>query len=107
MRKSAKRFLSFSAVFLLAAFLCPLGHAQVLYGTLTGNVTDPSGALVPGAKIEALNTGTGSMRNAVSDEHGTYRFTDLQGGQYKVTVKAASFQTVVIDNVVINNNEVR
>jgi len=32
---------------------------QVLYGTLTGNVTDPSGAVVPNAKVEAVNTQTG------------------------------------------------
>ena len=69
--------------------------AQVLYGTLTGNVTDSSGAAVPAATIVALNTGTGISRQATSDDHGVYVFNDLQAGPYKITVSAPSFATVV------------
>jgi hypothetical protein len=45
-------------------------RAQILCGSLTGNVTDRTGAAVPGAKIDAINIATGIARQAVSDEHG-------------------------------------
>ena len=67
---------------MLAGFLLlsGTGQAQVLYGSLTGNVTDPSGAAVPGATIEVLNVGTGVTRQGASDERGVYLFTLLQPG---------------------------
>src|ERR1039458_9365286 len=46
--------------------------AQVLYGSLTGNVTDPSSAAVPGAKVTALNIDTGLSREATTDDRGAY-----------------------------------
>ena len=51
------------------AMLCASGtaSAQVLYGTLTGNVTDSSGAVIPGAKVEALNVGTGTARQTTTN----------------------------------------
>ena len=57
-----------------------LSHGQVLYGSLTGNITDPSNAVVPNAKIEALNVGTGTSKTASTDERGVYLFNDLQSG---------------------------
>ncbi len=44
-----------------------VAKGQVLYGSLTGNITDASGAPLPGAKIEAANTGTGVATEGVSD----------------------------------------
>jgi len=86
---------------------CGVANAQVLYGSLTGNVTDPSSAAFVGAKVEASNTDTGVVRQAVTDERGAYLFSNLQAGTYKVTFTARSFKTVVADNVRINANEVR
>jgi hypothetical protein len=45
-------------------------QAQVLYGSLTGNLTDASGAAVPGAKAEALNVATGIAKQTVTDDRG-------------------------------------
>src|SRR5262249_31105965 len=88
--------------------LCsPDARAQVLYGSLTGNVTDPSGGAVPAVKIEALNTGTGVSRAATSDSAGSYSFNDLQPGIYKITFSAPSFRTVVQENVPILANNLR
>jgi hypothetical protein len=54
------------APFLLAVLAIPSGlHAQVLYGSLTGNVTDSTGAALPNAKVEALNTATASLAKSV------------------------------------------
>jgi hypothetical protein len=80
--------------------------AQVLYGSLTGNVTDSSGGAVPGAKVEALNVGTGIAKDTITDERGSYLFTDLQTGTYKVTVSAPSFRTVVQEGVSVAANTV-
>jgi hypothetical protein len=93
--------------FLLAASAATQLRAQVLYGSLTGNITDPSFSAVPGAKVEALNTGTGASRFATSDERGLYLFTNVQAGIYKVTVTLPSFKTMVVDAVQVNANEVK
>jgi len=86
----------------LLAIACPRSvYSQVLYGSLTGNVTDPAGAMVPGAHVEALNQGTNVKSETNTDERGIYRFTDLQIGLYKVTVTAKSFATVVETGVQI------
>jgi len=104
---STTKLLRWVIALLAAALLCGVANAQVLYGSLTGIVSDPSGASVPGAKVEALNTATGIAKNTVTDDRGVYRFTDMQVGAYKITVKAASFATTTEDNVQVNNNEVR
>ena len=66
---------------------------QVINATLSGAVSDVSGALIPGVEITATNTGTGVATMAVSNESGTYRFASLQPGQYRVTAVLAGFQT--------------
>jgi hypothetical protein len=95
---------------LLVASLCLISvhsvRAQVLYGSLTGNVTDPSGAAVPKVRVEALNVGTGTPKSAVTDERGGYLLSDLQPGTYKVTVAAPSFATRVMNDVAVNTNTV-
>lgn len=82
-------------------------RAQVLYGTLTGNVTDASGSAVPNAKVEALNTGTSISKQVAADDHGAYLLIDLQPGSYKVTISAPSFGSVVEQGVAIDANTVR
>jgi len=61
-------------------FSAGLAKAQVLYGTLTGNITDASGAAVPNAKVEAVNTGTGQVKQTTADDHGEYVLNDVQAG---------------------------
>ena len=76
----------------------------MLYGSLTGSVTDPAGALVAGAKVQALNVDTGVAKESSTDEHGGYLFTDLQPGTYKVTITSASFGTFVQQGLRIEAN---
>ena len=80
---------------------------QVLYGTLTGNVTDPSGAVVPNAKVEAVNTQTGLARTTTTDANGVYRFSDLQQGNYKVSITSTGFATVALQNVGVTVNNIK
>ncbi|HMK28532.1 MAG TPA: TonB-dependent receptor [Terriglobales bacterium] len=80
--------------------------AQVLYGSLTGNVSDASGASVANAKVEALNQATGVSRDTTSDPSGIYRFVDLQPGLYKITISAPSFAVLINENVRIAANTV-
>jgi hypothetical protein len=102
-RRCPKRRLHWVAVLplLLVADTAP---AQVLYGSLTGTVTDTSSAAIIGAKIEAANINTGTTKDAVSDDHGGYLFTNLQPGTYKITVTAASFGSFVQQGLQIEAN---
>ena len=65
--------------------------AQVLYGSLTGNVTDQNGAAVAGAKVEARNVNTGTVQEVTTDSTGIYRFVNLLPGTSTVTITASGF----------------
>ena len=97
-----------SFIFVLALCLTARpAHAQVLYGTLTGNVTDPSGAVLPGAKVHVVNLGTGIAAEQTTGRDGVYRFTDLLAGQYKVTISADKFAPAVFESIGIEVSTVR
>ena len=81
-------------------------NAQVLYGSLTGNVADQSGAILPGVMVEVLNKDTGVSKTALTDERGGYLFNDLQVGVYKLTVSAPSFQSFIRDDISITANTI-
>jgi hypothetical protein len=81
--------------------------AQILYGSLTGNVTDPAGAAVPGAKVVVLNTSTGLSKETATNENGVYLFSDLQPGSYKITIESTSFQPLTQEDVRVEVNTVR
>lgn len=80
--------------------------AQTLYGSLVGNVTDPSGAALPGVKVSAVNTETGFTRETTANDRGAYIIHDLQAGQYDVTVTSPSFATYTKRGVLVSNNAV-
>ncbi len=78
--------------------------AQVLYGSLVGNVTDPNEAAISGAKIEITNLATGAVSTITTDERGSYSLKDLQIGAYKVSISRSSFKTTVKEDVRIEAN---
>ena len=92
---------------ILVCLISGIAVAQVLYGALTGNVTDPSGAVVPNARVEALNTSTGVAHTASTDSNGVYHIPDLQEGTYKITISAQGFTTVVLQNVGVTVNSIK
>ena len=91
---------------LLIPFLgLTVAHAQVLYGSLTGNVTDPSGAAINSADVEALNVNTGVVQKTQSED-GIYRFFTLLPGTYTITVSSSGFKHFVREKVVVAANSV-
>ncbi|HEX4066876.1 MAG TPA: TonB-dependent receptor [Acidobacteriaceae bacterium] len=82
---AASRWLLFTAL-LAALLITTTTSAQVLYGTLTGTVTDKSGAVVPKASLTLTNQGTGEVRTTTADAVGAYRFGDVLPGTYTVEV---------------------
>lgn len=80
-RMSLRNVLAAAVLASVVAFSAMPAGAQVLYGTLTGNVTDISGATVPNAKVEAVNTGTGQVKETVADDKGEYIINDVQAGR--------------------------
>jgi hypothetical protein len=80
----------------LAALLVGLtavsAPAQVLYGSIVGNIADSQGAVIPGATISITNTGTGLVLEATSTADGTYTITNVQPGSYDVKVSLQGFR---------------
>ena len=82
------------AALALAALCVPaVVIAQVLYGSMVGNVTDETGGAVPGATVTITNRETGASHEAVTDANGAYRFSTVQPGTYTMTVKLTGFRT--------------
>src|SRR6185312_5779528 len=77
-------------------------YAQKTSGTITGTVTDPTGAAIPGAAVTSTNTGTGATRHATADAQGNFAFPDLDPGTYAIGVKNAGFKEYKQNNVVLN-----
>src|SRR5436190_6586548 len=91
----------------VAVALCAVpstAAAQAVSGTLLGNITDSSGATVPGAMVTATETDTGVGRTAVSNESGHYIFSSLVNGRYTVTAELQGFKKVVRQNVKVDVN---
>ena len=70
-------------------------HAQAATASISGTVTDTSGAAIPGASIEIRNTGTGAVRTVLSDTEGRYIVPDLGIGAYDIRGSKMGFQTTV------------
>src|SRR5437763_11371346 len=65
-------------------------------GTLSGTVSDATGALIPGVEVTAKNTATGVTSTSITNETGTYRFPSLQPGSYEATAALTGFSSQTI-----------
>ena len=95
MRKFSKA-LGVALLLLLPAF----AFAQGTRGTLTGTVTDPTGALVPEATITITEMKTGVTTAGASSSAGYYR-TSVPPGTYRLEAKKEGFKTAVAENIVV------
>ncbi|MGO8817630.1 MAG: carboxypeptidase regulatory-like domain-containing protein [Terriglobia bacterium] len=88
-----------------AGLMCTLflqeARAQVLYGSVTGTVSDQSGAVVPEAKVSIANDQTELTRSATTDTAGQYRILDLPEGNYTLSVTAKGFETVKKTSIIV------
>ena len=98
--------IALAVVVLAGAFASSTAFAQVIYGTISGNVTDSAGAVVPGASVTALNTATGVSRVVSSNGEGLYLIQDLQPGTYTVTITAGGFGTYKATAVQVSPNQI-
>jgi len=83
-----------------------LGLAQSEHGTLTGTITDTSGASVPGAAVVATNPQNGAKYQTQSSPEGVFTLAELPYGSYDVTITKDGFQTAQSKGVVIGVNQV-
>ena len=85
--------------------LLVLAMSVGLYGqalsTMTGTVSDPTGAVVPNAKVTITNTATQVVSHGVTSSAGTYTVTDLNSGTYTVQVEVPGFQTAIHTGVLV------
>jgi hypothetical protein len=89
------------ALLLALTFIAVPARAQSVQGTVSVTVTDPAGAVVPGAKLELKDTATNDLHSGLSQDSGTYRFVALNVGKYSLTVTKPGFNKAVIDPVVV------
>jgi Carboxypeptidase regulatory-like domain len=82
-------------VCLAASFLSSPAFAQMNTADITGNVTDPTGAVVPGATVTALQVATQQKHTVTTGEGGEYLFAQLPLGEYSLTVDATGFKQSV------------
>jgi len=78
---------------LIGSLLPPASFAQSLTtGSVTGTVTDPSGAAVPSATVSLRNNDTAAIQNSTTNSTGAYRFALLNPGSYSLSVRASGFR---------------
>src|SRR5207245_1471596 len=75
--------------------------AQEFRATLTGTVTDPSGAILPGVKVTATNIERNVTVSTISNEAGAFTFPPLIPGQYTITAAHAGFKQFVREGIVL------
>jgi hypothetical protein len=95
------------ALLLVMALLCASQvRAQLLQGTIDGNVTDPSQAAVAGAKVTATDEQTNATRDTFTNTAGGYTLPTLPPGTYSIRVALPGFQTYTLTGVVVVVNSV-
>src|SRR5437762_2500206 len=78
-----------------------LAVAQVTTGTISGTITDSTGAVVPGVTVSLKSVEKGISRTIKTDEGGRYRAPELALGSYEITAEAAGFQTVIRSGITL------
>ena len=101
--KSGNIFLGLITAFTLTlGFLAPIPvYSQVVGGTLSGTITDASGAAVPNARVSIKNGATGVITNVTSNAQGIYNAPNLLPGIYETSVTAAGFDTKIVSDIVL------
>jgi hypothetical protein len=86
--------LKFSSL-MIFILISAIAFGQRITGGITGQVTDPQGAVVSGAKVTVQNEATGSKLETKTSDLGTFQAASLQPAEYKVTIEAAGFASYI------------
>jgi hypothetical protein len=90
-----------AAAFIAVALVAPFARAQE-NATITGTVSDPTGAVVPNAAIILTNVATGQQRQSVSNANGIYTFSNVGVGRFNLEASASGFEKFSTTNISVN-----
>jgi len=97
----------FNTICCLLFTVAPLAlNAQTITASITGTVTDPSGASIPSAKVTATNSGTNVSFTTPANNEGIYTFPFLPVGSYSVTVESQGFKKSVVGPFRLEVNQI-
>src|SRR3984957_20990137 len=102
--------LKLSRIVALVSFLAFCGQsllAQGVFATLTGVVSDPTGAVVPNAKVVLTDAGSGSARDTQANSDGFFTFASVPVGTYNLSVTAGGFKDFTATNIQLGGGESR
>src|SRR5262245_31915753 len=99
---TAKALCALLAVLLTVGLAPSLANAQILYGSLVGNVVDQNGAVLPGVSITITNTGTGLKLETTTDGTGSYVFRNLLPGEYSMTLSHTGFKEMRQADIIVS-----
>jgi hypothetical protein len=95
-----------TCVCILIVLTAMAAFAQAGRGSVSGTVTDPTGAVVPAAQVSLLNPSTGVALHTVTNSAGFYTFLSLNPGTYQVTASHEGFVTITQSKVTVNVDQV-
>ena len=87
---------------LLCGLLTPIASGQAIFGSISGTVTDPSGAAVPNAKVTVTDQAKGTTEQAATNESGNYTVTHLTPDPYTVRIEGAGFKVMEFKDVAVS-----
>lgn len=94
-----------AALALFLVLVLPV-FGQVEKGRFVGRIADPQGAVVPNAKVKAVNVGTNIAQEAVTNSTGEYVITPVSAGEYRLTVTATGFQTLTTSVIEVHVGQI-
>jgi Domain of unknown function (DUF3526)/Carboxypeptidase regulatory-like domain len=94
-----------AAVALLAVLTATPVFAQAIYGTLAGRVLDSTGAPIPDASVTVVDTATNAQSATTTGPDGTFRFTRVTSGQYRLVIEKTGFRQHLRNDILVTVNE--
>lgn len=100
--------LRLNLVFLLLSvlMLCSPLFGQSDRASMSGRITDQSGAVLIGVKVDAIDVATGSAASTFTNSEGIYSFSDLRPAIYRIVIKQKGFRTIVLSDCAVNVQDV-
>src|SRR5437879_6459765 len=106
LRGDMKKHKPLYSIILALLTLCISTLARAQTASVTGTITDASGAVIPGAAVKAQNSGTGAERAVTTGDTGVYRIPNLQPGHYVISVENEGFAAFQVTNVELTVDQV-